>query len=352
MTFSKKKLSIYVNLALVLLLLFSYFSVYISPATISFLAIFGLIYPILLILNFVFVIYWIFRKKYYFLVSLVVILLGWNQFGNFFQLNIKKNSEIKGIKVISYNVRLFNKWGWSSDKKVKNKILNFFKQESPDILCIQEYYNNRKYRIGIFNTKKKYNHIEYSVNKKRKGNSGIATFSTYPIVGKGKINITKKTNICIFTDIKINKDTIRVYNVHLASIHLGYSDYKFINNRGKNTNIFKEVNSITKKLLNAYSKRANQANIIANHIKKSPHKVIVCGDFNDTPNSYTYRKMRNKLNDAFIESGNGTGYTYVRKFAPFRIDFILHSKKIKSYNFKTHNIELSDHYPIMCIIDV
>jgi endonuclease/exonuclease/phosphatase family metal-dependent hydrolase len=92
--------------------------------------------------------------------------------------------------------------------------------------------------------------------------------------------------------------------------------------------------------------------ILSAHIRQSPYPTIVCGDFNDTPVSYTYHKMRGKLVDAFIESGSGIGNTYLGNFPSFRIDYIFHSKSFRSCCFRTDRINMSDHYPVMCTLSL
>jgi len=80
--------------------------------------------------------------------------------------------------------------------------------------------------------------------------------------------------------------------------------------------------------------------------------VIVCGDFNDTPVSYAYRKVRGNLKDAFIESGWGTSNTYNGELPSFRIDYILCDHKFTAQNYHRDRVYYSDHFPIQCQIRV
>ena len=109
----------------------------------------------------------------------------------------------------------------------------------------------------------------------------------------------------------------------------------------------KNVLSIGKRLKNSFSKRAVQVEAIKIHINKSPYPVILCGDFNDTPNSYAYHKLSNGLKDAFVEQGVGLGRSYNGNFPSLRIDYILYSPELNIHSFNTKNVKLSDHFPIL-----
>jgi endonuclease/exonuclease/phosphatase family metal-dependent hydrolase len=104
------------------------------------------------------------------------------------------------------------------------------------------------------------------------------------------------------------------------------------------------------KLKTAFAIRASQVDNLSYSISQSPHPVILCGDFNDTPNSYAYQQLTANLKDAFMESGKGFGNTYIGKLPSYRIDFILHDDHFASWNFYRELINLSDHYPVTCII--
>lgn len=343
-------------------LLISYLAPYVSPENFWFIAFFGLAYPILVILNVVFVIYWTvqFNKTAFY--SLILLLSGWSQIKEYIQINpTEAPANSAGlIKVMSYNVKLFDLYNWTHNVETRGKMFELIKKEGPDIMCIQEFYTRDS--TDEFNNldtllkfqKAKYTHLEYTTTLRKKDHWGIAIFSSYPIIANGKINFdTKSNNICIYSDILINKDTVRVYNIHLQSIKFDYGDYKFVDDlmNNKETEELEKSKNILKRLKLGYIKRAKQTELVASHIATSPYPVVVCGDFNDTPASYTYHTISNNLSDAFVESGKGFGRSYIGKFPSFRIDYILHSKVFKSYNFRTIRKELSDHFPVVTYLE-
>jgi endonuclease/exonuclease/phosphatase family metal-dependent hydrolase len=290
---------------------------------------------------------------------MITILAGFKHVNQLFPINIlnKKISGKNTISILSYNVRLFNLYEWNANKNARTDIFNFLKKSGSDIICLQEYFS--KDDDSLSNTSElakmldqNYLQIDYVKNNNKIYNFGIATYSSYPIVNKGVIKFNNTWNTGIYSDIKINSDTIRVYNFHLASVHLGYNDYYFIDNFETRTDEerVKGFRQIIIKLKKAFMKRAVQVDLITEYIKKSPYPVIVCGDFNDTPVSYTYHKISQPLDDAFVESGFGFGNTFTNSYPFFRIDYILHSKTIKSKDFQLHDLDYSDHFPISCKI--
>ncbi|MBN2212811.1 MAG: endonuclease/exonuclease/phosphatase family protein [Bacteroidales bacterium] len=346
------------NIVFAALLIVSGLSVYISPERIWYFAFLGLIFPYILIINILFLVFWAILRKYGFLISLVVILLCWKSAARFIQLNIcnsKPPADKTVVKLLSYNVRLFNYYNWLNIKSVPEDILAFIQKEEAGLVCLQEFLTLEGSRFSEDSIKKMlhlnpYSHIYYTNVASNKKSLGIATYSSYPIINKGIIKFTGTKNACIFSDIRINEDTVRIYNCHLQSTQLQKDDYHFLDSIIFNYSPrhILEFKNISYRLKHAYLKRARQVETLSRHINSSPYSCMVCGDFNDTPVSYTYYKLRGRLKDAYLESGTGIGNTYFGHFPSFRIDYILHSKSINTLEFKTKKIRLSDHFPIIC----
>lgn len=254
---------------------------------------------------------------------------------------------------------LFDLYNWSKNKHSRREIFNMLNEQSPDIICFQEFYHSDQ--PGGFNNAdtliqflpSKNIHVEYTVTERQTDHWGMATLSRFPIVNRGRILFeTSFNNACLFTDILIDSDTIRVYNIHLASVNLNYSDYKFIKHVQDSliTNGDKDIESsknIFRHLKKAFIKRAQQTNVVAQHIQSSPYPVIVCGDFNDTPNSYTYQKIRGNLNDAFKKAGWGIGETYAGMIPLLRIDYVLYSDFFRAIEYQKIQETLTDHHPVI-----
>lgn len=354
-------------------LLISQSALYISPDKYWVVAFFGIAYPLFLAINILFVIYWAFRLKFFkLIIAVAIILLGWQNVITLVQWSSKGNpKDLKNtIKVMSYNVRNFDMYNygknWKLNTKNRNNIFNFLKKQCPDIVCFQEYVWDKSNQfvtrdsICAINSLKYYEEVLVR-NSKKINYFGMAIFSKYPILNSEKILFDEKTtNSAMYSDILIDNDTVRVFNVHLASIRFGIEDYRFADDIKKSEEgeeiatkeeIQKKSKQILSRLKHAFIRRAKQARLVAEHIAMSPHKVILCGDFNDTHSSYAYHQLTDKLNDAFVEAGNGLGLTYAgESFPAFRIDFILKDPDMSAYNFEVFDVKYSDHYPIQCLI--
>lgn len=347
-----------INLALVIFLLMSYLAAFVSPETIWVFAFFGLAYPYILLANIFFIVFWIFFRKWYFLLSLVFVLAGWGSLKKLFQLKPEKDPvEITGdpFRIISYNVRLFNYYSWEKDTELRPKMMDYLNGESPSVVCFQEFLTLPGGAITLAGIKEElkdlpYSHVNYTHRIPGRMNFGLATFSKFPIVHKGNIEYDNSLNGILYSDLAIGKDTVRVYNCHLQSVKLKQDYNKVLDNLIFNYDQkhLKDVKAISVRLRDAYIQRAYQADLLSRHIKTSPFPVIVCGDFNDTPFSYCYYRLSRGLKDAFIASGSGMGNTYRQTTAPIRIDYILYSPSLKSSHFFIKKTKWSDHYPVGC----
>jgi len=296
----------------------------------------------------------IWQRKKQLILSLFVIIFAFFRITDFYAFNSSERDSMteNPVKIMSFNVRLFDLYKWSGSDNGGNKIFEIIKNENADIICLQEFFSNSKHNfqdriIDAQGTK------DYIISAKdRSGYSGNAVFSKYPIISSGYVDIGSVTQKCIYADVVKKEDTLRVYSIHLASVGLSTNDYDFLKNMSntmQHENI-EGVKGISSKMIQAYKVRSQEVDIIAPHISSSPYKTIVCGDFNDTPVSYSYRTIKGNLDDAFIESGFGIGNTYAKAWPLFRIDYILHN--LNTISFKREKQNWSDHYAITAVLEL
>ncbi len=350
-----KRMALNINILLAFLLILSNLASIISPLDISVLVLFGLLFPYFLWFNFAFLIFWgLLRNKNLF-ISLVIIILSLpiiNDTYRFFPKHDKTSAHNK-FRVLSYNVRVFDLYNWSHNKATQDKIFQQVRTIHPDIACFQEYFTSSGSDFHIHdsliqNQNFHYSHLYLNVKLKSGNNFGIATYSSFPIVNKELIPFNDSKNLAILSDIKIDDDTLRVINCHLESVRFLAQDYQLIDSISvlSDQKHRKQFNGLRGRILKAAKQRAQQARIIYNEIEKSPYPVMVCGDFNDTPSSYTYHRIASIMNDSFLFHKFGMGGTYTRFFPPLRIDYILYQNRIACHTFKTIRSNYSDHFPI------
>ena len=330
-----------INIILLFTLVISYISPFVNPSHIWPLAFSGLFFPIILFVNLLCLIYWIFFNKKFMIINIVILLFSLPYLSRYISFHNTTKTKQNSIKIMSYNVRLFNNRNWLKIENIDEKIMKFADKEEMDIFCIQEYYNPKK----DINSNFKYSTIDLEGSKE---NPHMIIYSNYEIINDTINSEMEDHNTCIFSDIIIKTDTIRVYNIHLTSNLFSRNDIDFL----KSPTLEKEkvkngIVGITRRLKRSFVKRSEQVKEIKKHMENSPYPIVVCGDFNDTPVSYVYRELSEGKTDAFINSGNGIGSTYT-KIPTLRIDYIFHEKEVNSYNYKTHSEELSDHRAISC----
>ncbi|MFZ5942268.1 MAG: endonuclease/exonuclease/phosphatase family protein [Bacteroidota bacterium] len=356
-----RQILFYLNFLLAFGLLLAYMSVFVNPSVFVIPAFFGLAYPYLLILNVIFLFYWIIRLKKEFLLPLVVILLGWNHLTSLLPMRFAqektREAEAPFIKVLTYNVRSLNVFNWANNKNARNEIFSLIRAEDPDVFGLQEFYTTPARGKRLRDVIREfpatpYHSVYFSIDGKDGEGFGIATFSRYPIIKTSRIPFDHTMNLAVYSDIKVGDDTLRVINVHLQSIRFREKNYAFMDTLKLkyNNQQMAELKDIGLRLRDGFAMRAEQSRIISNYVKLSPYPVIVIGDFNDTPVSYTYHRVIRGLKDSFRESGKGFGNTYAGELPSFRIDYILHSPELASKDYKRIRKKYSDHFPVTAVI--
>jgi endonuclease/exonuclease/phosphatase family metal-dependent hydrolase len=363
------------NIVVALALLGAFINQFVPPTGATRLAFLGLAFPYLLVVNLLFSVLWLFLKYPFCIISLIPILFNINNIDRHYQLkgNPKPARCLNCVKVMSFNVKLFGLY--NSDNRTeqnasRQEIINFLEKEKPNILCLQEYFYENGHTHD-FPTKKpvlsalgledntRYYYQHFTSNHKQESFYGMAIFSRYPIMRSGAVQMPDSSAVsAIFADIRYKKDTIRVYCVHAASIHLEKPDYllgkQIMETQFSDPRMNRNVLAVLSKFNKTFQKRRFQAEALRAHIDSCQLPIIVCGDFNDTPASYAYSLIAKRLKDSFRESGVGKGLTFHSEaFPSYRIDYILHSKAYNDYNHTIHTeMTVSDHYPVSTVISL
>lgn len=335
------------------LLLLSYSASFIDPKILWPIAFLGLGFLPLLILNVGFVIYWLLRKPKYALLSFLSILLGWNLLNQHLGFTspslITKDKET--VRVMTFNAHLFKKINQKSDEEVKDHVIDLLQDTEPDILCVQEFFTKIKGTKKMTERiKREIGYADYffeaAVKSQHEG-YGQVVFSKYPIINSGTITENEYgINRTIFADIVRGEDTIRVYNVHLRSFGLQTEDKIVIQSPSVTKADEEATRKIGRKLKHAFTARSEQAKALRSHINSTQYPVLVMGDFNDTPMSYSVNLIGKGLKNTFQKKGWGWGVTHYEMLPLFQIDYIFCSPHFKIENFKIEKIKLSDHYPV------
>ncbi|MEC8830760.1 MAG: endonuclease/exonuclease/phosphatase family protein [Bacteroidota bacterium] len=334
------KIIFFLNTVVALVLAISLLVPYAPVELISSLSVLSLIVPFTVIVNLIFVLYWLFRGKQNFILSGFLLLLWYIFLGPFYQFSFGKNNKIedKSFSIMSFNARSFNELRQLDSDDIENKIYDFVTKQDPDIVCFQETLYAMKANNAL--SQYKYKFVDFIYGKHR-GKVIQAIYSKYPILKIDSITFTNSFNNAIYADILFNKDTLRVYNIHLQSFRI-VPGLKTVQNQ--------ESSKLLKRSQNVMLKQFKQASLIRNNMDSINYKKIVVGDFNNTQFSNVYKIVKGDLQDTFLEEGSGFGRTYDLWKIPLRIDYILADQDFEVLSHQNFDERLSDHYPVMATL--
>lgn len=326
-------------------LVISYVSIFINPAVTSLPLFFGLYFIPLVIINLIILIAGILRKSGVAWTTFVVLLpaiifaelfVRWGE--------VKEGENGIALKVCTYNVGLFSQGSNKSrDFNIKG-IEQFIAKENPAIVCLQEFHVRDTASIAKMFPSYPYRH--YHLFNGRKGSKfGNVTLSRFPITHRGEITFKGSTNLCLYTHIEHYGKTIRVYNAHLESHSISFTT--LIKKMRESNQVTEDIYEVHDKMAGTFRRRAMQVDSVVKHTQNTEAISIVCGDFNDTPMSYTYNSLIKNRKDSFRQSGKGFSATYSLLWPLLRIDYILYPHPVWSISHTTPKIEFSDHYPVI-----
>ncbi len=361
-----KRFFILFTIGVVLVYLLACLNVLLSPAKYWFISLLGIGFPFLLIIVVVLLFFWIFFKSRWALLPGVAILLSFFNIkaligfhpGETFQ----QKKQADNIRILSWNVKWFDeqKKDNKTQRSRRREMLDFIKQQEADVLCFQEFLATNISGGGYDNIREisdmgyPYHYFVGDYIKRNGRNiAGAIIFSRFPIADtlRWQYKGDKKERAAeslLAADLVFRKDTFRVFTTHLQSVLLQKNDYRSISIiRNAEDSMMEASKSILKKLRNGYRFRGGQAEMARTLLDESPHPTLICGDFNDVPNSYTYFTIRGDRQDAFLAAGWGLGRTYGDLSNTLRIDYILPSADFEVMAFRRSGLPYSDHYPIL-----
>ncbi len=351
------------TIILAALLLCAYMARWVNPATVWFFAFAGLAAPVLYVANTVLALYWTIRWRKWAFLPLAALALGVGSMSLFFRPSPGREhpADVPGRKI---TVATYNVMGFLIDtpdgrrKSCLEESAGFIRSLEADILCLQEFQvwdSDRKSNADKL-LDYPHNTANYSLKNKNGYGWGLAIYSKYPIIRSGAVEFDNSTNSMLWADVRVGRDTLRVFNNHLQTTSVTTSDREYISTQEiirDNEGREKRVRGILGKLRRNNRIRAAQVDTLAPLIEASPHRSVVCGDFNDTPMSYTYFQMRGDLRDAFVEKGRGmNSNTFRGLFNMFRIDYIFHSRSLRTASYDTPSSDYSDHKAVRATISL
>lgn len=341
-------ISIVLTFGLTVISILGSFAGNVNPKSNMFLTMVGLSLPILLIINVFVFIYWLIKRKFWMIFPLVALAVNYNYIGATIQLPIGNEVEpnTHSLKVMTLNARNFID---DNQDDSADDIKAYIENENINVVCLQEYRENvsgRPEKISIFfEDLFPYQAISGS----------IATFSKLPIKEKDYITFRASNNCAQWSDIEVAPGKlVRIINVHMQTtgVNSALRQAAKMEKSGIHIDDEQRIKMVENRMEYEYYRRAEQADIISDLIKETKLPTILCGDFNDIPSSYTYKRLKGKLKDGFKTAGNGYMYTYRGAKGFMRIDYIMHSESLEGVNYYSDSQAWSDHNPVVMELNV
>lgn len=341
------------NVATLVIMLLVGYSDRLNPEDFATLSNMGLLFPIFLLINFAFLIFWLLFKVRYALIPFVGFLLCYGPVRTYIPFHVSREVPEGAIKILSYNTWAFAQG--NCDEDGINPIIKYIQQQDADIVCLQEVGNGG----DIANQLDSLLYPMYAYRDTTRhpdGGDVVGILSKYPILSKERIRYKSVGNLSVGYQLQIGKEKVLLVNNHLETTGLTLEEraqFKQLLKGKLETDTAEHASkTLVTKLAESTKKRASQAEAVARYVRQ--HRgmsTILCGDFNDGPISYAHRTIAQGLTDCYVESGNGPGISYHHAGFYVRIDNIMCSDDWTPYNCQIdRKISSSDHYPILCYL--
>ena len=344
------------NVATVVVMLLVGYSDHLNPTDHPMLSTVGMAFPFFLLMNMAFLLFWLIFKWTRALVPFVGFILAYVPISIYMPIHTSQEVPEGAIKLVSYNV-----CSYGGNFKYENgfeKVRDYLQEQQADIVCVQEDADTwRRYVLREYAKVWPYNDTLVIANNELTLNA-LGIHTRFPIVKRERIPYPSLSNGSAAWWLKVGEDTLIVVNNHFESCHLTVEDRKqyrqIIKGEIPRDSLRAESTLLLVKLAEANAKRAGQIRAVRDYVEEhADHPIIVCGDFNDNPISYSRHTMGEVLTDCFVATGRGIGLSYNQKAFSFRIDHIFCSKDIQPYNCQVDDkIDASDHNPVICWLKI
>lgn len=301
---------------------------------------FGLMMPVFICLNIIILLISLCYRSFHFSIPLLSaiaciiylpLVVQWNPFSQI---------EKPDIRLASYNVKsMKSTYGFST----LQPIAEFAKRNHLDVLFMQEVPSEYKEEdlLAAFAEMK-----EVAITKDKRGGDRLVILSKFPLTGTETLSFEERPQCVLLTTLNIQNQKVMLVNCHLQTTNWNQIDKdQFVHT----STLQRALGVVT----GNFERRAHQALTVRARLDSSSLPLLVAGDFNAPPVSFSYHTIGSGLKDSFREAGNGYGYTYRYLNKLFRIDYIFFSgEKFRGYNYRTEDLDYSDHLPVLVDLEI
>ena len=350
-----------VNILLAVFYLLACLAPYLNPYHWWFISLLGLFFSFMFFLLLFSILFWLVIRIKYALLFFIVLLFGWKSIRVSFAFNLTRSfnyeRQPQTLRIVTWNVARFVEIIKNNNKGslVRLKMMELLKQQNADVLCLQEFHTATRpdYYDNITYIERELNYPYHYFSWDEDG-VGIyyssIIFSRMPLIDTGRVRFPQPSlpEPLIYADLKLGRDTIRIFTSHLQSVQFNKLDYERIDRiTNYEDSVLANSKDIFSKIKTGIKYRSVQAKLVKKMIAESPHPVVLCADFNDVPNSYTYFTIRGDMQDAFLKEDFGVGRTFTALSPTLRIDYILASRQLSFLQFNRVTKRYSDHYMLV-----
>lgn len=331
----------------------SLLSSYVNPLRFVWFSFFGLAFWVILAYNVVILVLLLLmwsRKAWISIIALAIAIPGVVKSFSF------GSSQDGGeLRVMTYNLLSFNDQNNEEKTRleVATEVAKMVKDNRPDVLCVQEFceFIPKSNRAGCIESFGEMTGLPYQYYHQKTNYGNNVIFSRYPLSAVDEDIPFAKENLhsAVAKVDAGEKGVFYVLCCHLTSFQLTNNELTVFSETNNSKEQVQEYGkSIVVKLKNAYERRSEEVCKMLEDIPCDGRPILLCGDFNDTPLSYTYHQIKDAgFIDGFVKAGRGIGYTYAGKLPLLRIDYVWGNERIEPTAFKRIKFKGSDHYPVM-----